>query len=151
MKYPEPPDFEHMSKDELIEYAMPLEEADIRRMGFGRVFVHALTENILQFRMMDGGFLSRLYGIEPPTPTNAAAPTFPEESQIAAALVGIHRGLQERTREQLLAHVARLCECMQLRTKLFCEFAAAFGQACIGFLGANGTLSQASLDPKKGH
>ena len=31
METPEPPDFEQMSKEELIAFAMPLEEVDLRR------------------------------------------------------------------------------------------------------------------------
>lgn len=151
MKPPEPPDFGAMTKDELIEFALPLEEADIRRTGFGSAFIHALTENISQFRWMDGTFLSRLYGIQPPAQTKTTAAPELEESQIAAALDGIRRGLQEMTREQVQAHVARLCELMHLRTTLFCEFSHALGEACIGFVGANGTLAQAGTDLKKGH
>ena len=151
MKTREPPEFEQMTKEELIAFAMCLEEVDIRRCSLGADLLGAIQANMAQFRKGDVEFLFKLFGEEPPSPAPESPAIKIEESQIVQTLNGVHSGLHEMSREELMAHIGRLKECTKRRTALFHELFAQLGNDCIAFGGANATLSQAIRKPKKGH
>ncbi len=152
METREPPEFEQMSKKELIANAMLLEEADIRRCALGVDLIGAVQANVAQFKRGDDLFLCQLAGKEPPPILAPARPSIKiEEREIVKTLNGIYSSLQKVSREELMAHIGRLRECEARRTALFHEWSMRLADDCIAFGGANATLSQAIGKPKKGH
>ncbi|MGA8169418.1 MAG: hypothetical protein WB816_01060 [Methylocystis sp.] len=147
----EPAEFERLSKDELVAYAMRLEETEIRRVSLFVGLIGGIQANMALFKSADVSFLLRLAGKEaaptsPPTPTTGI-----EEGQIAQALEGVRAGLRQMSREGLIAHIGSLKEITEKRTALFLEFFKRLANDCAAFGGASATLSQTGLDPKKGH
>ena len=147
----EPPDFEQMTKEGLIAFAMPIEEVDIRRYSLAVDLIGAIRANMAQFCGEDVALLSNLWGGEPPSPPPEGPAIKIEESQIAQMLNGVHAGLQEMSREELIDHIGRLTECLERRTAVFQGFVGLLGNGCDAFSGANIMLSQVIRKPQKGH
>ena len=116
----EPPDFEQMTKEEPIAFAMPIEEVDIRRYSLA-VDLHCLPFQPiwLIFCGEDVALLSNLWGTNPPSPPAEGPAIKIEESRIAQMLNGVHAGLQEMSCEELMDHIGRLTECLERRTAVF--------------------------------